>query len=166
MLSTLTYRAVLNRIEFPVYAVANLEDSWTEDGLVFHNDLVLDDRNQPFDTLGLRRLHTPHKKKRLSKAYFDFIELIKAKDHQFIDSNGILFEYEKTLFCEIKSYKINKKFAKDTYSVIFCKGVNSPYILKRYPHAEEWAQILCYKSLPWKLYSLSEDEINTFKRKI
>jgi hypothetical protein len=166
MISILTYRTILTKVRFPVYAVLGLDDSWIEDGLVFHNGLVLDDRNQPFDTIGLRRLHTPHKKKQITKVYFDFIELLDAKPTQFIDTNGVLFEYEKTVFCDVQSYKINKKFAKDTHTILFCKGINNPYVLKRYPHAEEWAQILCYGSLPWKLYSLSQDKIDTFKRKI
>ena len=92
--------------------------------------------------------------------------MLDAPSTKFIDTRGNAFNYVKTKMLSVVSYRINKKIAKDTYTVLFLKGVNCPFIVPRYPHTEEWAQILEYDGLPWKLYSLSEKQVKTFKRKI
>ena len=165
MISTVTFKELIRKVRFPVYAI-KLDDAWVEDGLVFLDDKIVDDRNQPYDSLGLRRLHTPHTKKALNRVYFSFIELLDSKSLTFIDSNGWMFEYQKTSMTSIQSMKIKKKVSKDTFSLVFVKGTTSPFIVKRYPHSEEWAQILMYENLPWQLYSLSDEFIETSKRKI
>lgn len=165
MLATLNYRQVLRFVDFPVYIVSS-EDIWLEDGLLFVGGKILDDKNQPGDTLGKRRLTTEHKLGKLGKACFNFIELIDSKSSKFIDSNGKPFYYEKTKLLDVVSYEIKKKIAKDVCTVLFLKGINFPFIVPRYPHKEDWAQVLVFEGMPWKLYSLSEDKLNTFKRKI
>ena len=50
----------INKIKFPVYELSN--GNWERiDGLLFLDGKILDDKNQIGDTLGLRRLQTPHK---------------------------------------------------------------------------------------------------------
>ena len=50
----------INKVRFPVYAMKS--DDWhITDGLLFLEGKILDDRNMPGDTLGIRRLQTPHK---------------------------------------------------------------------------------------------------------
>lgn len=165
MLPELNYKQILRNCRFPVYIIASQETSYA-DGLLFLNGKVVDDRNQSGDTIGKRRLTTEHPVGPLGKACFTFIEMLESKGNKFIDSNGRAFYYKKSKFVPIVSYRINKKFAKDTYTVLFLKGVNCPYIIPRYPHVEDWAQIFVYDNLPWRLYSLSEQKVDTFRRKI
>ena len=165
MLPVLNYKQVLRNVAFPVYIIAS-EEVVYEDGLLFLNGKVIDDRNQVGDTIGKRRLTTPHRVASIGKICFDYIEMLDSKSTKFIDSKGTAFIYEKTKMLQVVSYRISKKIAKDTYTVLFLKGVNCPYTLPRYPHSEEWAQVMMYDNLPWKLYSLSEERVETFRRKI
>lgn len=165
MLPELNYKQVLRNIKFPVYTITSEEVRY-EDGLLFISGKVVDDRNQSGDTIGKRRLTTEHRVGSLGKICFTYIEMLDSKSTKFIDSKGRAFIYKKTKMLPIVSYRINKKFAKDTHTVLFLKGVNCPYIVPRYPHVEDWAQILVYDNLPWRLYSLSEQKVETFRRKI
>ena len=165
MLPDLNYKHVLRNIEFPVYTISS-EEVYVEDGLLFVNEKIVDDRNQIGDTIGKRRLTTEHKLGTLGKICFNYIEMLDAPSTKFIDTKGNPFNYVKTKMLSVVSYRINKKIAKDNYTVLFLKGVNCPFIVPRYPHTEEWAQILEYDGLPWKLYSLSEKQVKTFRRKI
>lgn len=165
MLPELNYKQILRNVKFPVYIITSEEVRY-EDGLLFLNGRVVDDRNQSGDTIGKRRLATEHKVASLGKICFTYIEMLESKANKFIDSKGKAFFYRKSKFVPVVSYRINKKFAKDTYTVLFLKGVNCPYIVPRYPHTEEWAQIFVYDNLPWRLYSLSEQKVDSFRRKI
>ena len=50
----------LNKIKFPVYVLPS--GNWDrQDGLLFLDGKIVDDRNMSGDTLGVRRLQTPHK---------------------------------------------------------------------------------------------------------
>lgn len=165
MLVPLTYKQIKRTIKFPVYEIPS-EDLYKEDGLLFFNGKVLDDRNQSGKTLGERRLKTPHPKAPLTKAYPEFLDLIKSVHSLFIDSKGVPFRYERTKMCTVESKRIRKKISRETYSIISVEGVNSLYSLSRYPRAEEYAQILMLEKLPWLLYGISEKELKTFRKKI
>jgi len=165
MLPVLNYKQVLRHIKFPVYVLSS-EETYYEDGLLFIDGKIIDDRNQDGDTLGKRRLTSPHKLGRLGKTCFTYIEMLGSKSKKFIDTSGRAFEYEKTKLIPVSSYKINKKVSKDTHTLLFLKGVNCVYPVPRYPQSEEWAQILMLDGRPWRLYSLSENFLETFKRKI
>ena len=165
MVVSLTYKQVLRLVKFPVYAL-DTEDFYVRDGLLLVNELVVDDKNQPGNTLGQRRLQTPHKIKRISKVYWEFLDLVKFPSTVLIDTNGAVFEYTKTSFEKCVSLKIKKKELFDTHSRIWLKGVNFPFILRRPPTGKNWAQVLYLDSSPWLLYSLSEDKLEDSKRKI
>jgi hypothetical protein len=50
----------VNKLRFPVYILPS--GNWDrQDGLLFLDGQIVDDRNMTGDTLGLRRLQTPHK---------------------------------------------------------------------------------------------------------
>ena len=54
----ITYRDI-EQITFPVFNLPN--GNWQLlDGLLFLDDLILDDKNMKGATLGIRRLQTPH----------------------------------------------------------------------------------------------------------
>ena len=48
------------KIKFPIWVI-NSDNIWEQDGIVFIDEKVLDDRNQKGDTIGKRRLQTPLK---------------------------------------------------------------------------------------------------------
>jgi hypothetical protein len=68
----ITYSKV-NKIKFPVYVIPS--GNWEKtDGLLFLEGELVDDKNMPGATLGIRRMQTPHK-----FAYWYF----KAKNKNF-----------------------------------------------------------------------------------
>ena len=48
------------KIKFPIWVI-NSDNIWEQDGILFIDEKVLDDRNQKGDTIGKRRLQTPLK---------------------------------------------------------------------------------------------------------
>lgn len=165
MLPELDYIKVLRRTQFPFF-ILNSNDVYYRDGLVTINEKVVDDRNQKGATLGARRLLTPHKKYLLKKCVLGFTELMDCKATHFIDNRGFYFTYVKTKLVSVVSYKITRKRFYDTYSTVFCKGINNFFVLPSLPRSSEWAQIIQLDGLPWRLYSTSEGYIEKYRRKI
>lgn len=165
MLVTLNFKQINKAIKFPVYEIPS-EDIYSEDGLLFLNGKVLDDRNQSGATLGERRLKTPHTKAKLIRAYPNFIDMLKSNQMLYIDSKGMPFRYERTKSCEIISKRITKKISQDTHSIIRVEGVNNLFVVSRYPQAEQYAQIIYFDKMPWRLYGMSEKKLETFRKKL
>jgi len=165
MVISLTYKQILKTVKFPVYVLPS-EEFYLRDGLLMLNEQVVDDRNQSGDTLGKRRLQTPHKVKTLNKTYETFLDIVKENPPYLIDDSGVPFSYEKTKFQKIKSLKIKKTEAKQTHTRLWLHGVNFCFIIKEPPTGKNWAQVLYLKSWPWLLYSFSEERQKDAKRKI
>lgn len=165
MVVSLTYKQILRKVKFPVYAFP-YEDFYVQDGLIIVNEEIVDDKNQPGDTLGKRRLQTPHKLKRLTKVYEEFLDLVIENPGTLIDNNGKIFKYEKTSFQAVKSYRIKKKELKETHTRVWLDGVNFGFIVKSPPLGKSWAQVLHLNNRPWLLYSFSEEKQKEVKRKI
>ena len=157
----------INKIKFPVYELSN--SNWERiDGLLFLDGKILDDKNQIGDTLGLRRLQTPHKNIMPLKSQIDtFRGVIKSNCKHFIDTNGIPFIYEKTEFCKLKYYKIKNIVQKDTCSLLKLDKVKNSFIIPRPPHIDmKYAGVLHYNGLPWVLYDYAEEKLKDTRRKI
>lgn len=167
MASVITYRAAKN-IKFPVYKLPS--SNWhLQDGLLYLDGQLLDDRNMPGETLGIRRMQTPFYKNLLvlRKKLDTLIGIIKQDGNCFVDSLGRTFIYEKTLVCKLIYYKIRKIEKKDTASLLWVKGVNFPFTIPRPPESEMlWAGILHYRGLPWLLYEYSETKLKDTRRKV
>ncbi|REK63521.1 MAG: hypothetical protein DWQ49_02620 [Bacteroidetes bacterium] len=161
-----TYRSI-NKIRFPVYELPS--GNWQRtDGLLFLDDKILDDSNMSGDTLGMRRLQTPHKNLFPLKNQVDNLRgVLKSNTKHFIDSNGHAFIYEKSEFCKLKYYRIDKVKQKDTASLLKLTGVKNPFVIPR-PPAEEmrYAGVLHFGELPWVLYEYSEDRREDTRRKV
>jgi len=157
----------LNKIKFPVYVLPS--GNWDrQDGLLFLDGKIVDDRNMSGDTLGMRRLQTPHKNIFPLKQQIDnFRGIVKSKDKTFIDTNGTPFIYEKTEFCRLKYYRIKSVTQRDTCSLLKLDGVKQPFVIPR-PPAEDmrYAGILHYGPMPWVLYEYSEDRRDDTRRKV
>ena len=157
----------LNEIRWPVY-VLHSDEIEERDGLLFCDTQIVDDKNMTGESLGLRRLQTPHKNLFSLKNQIDnFRGMVKSKEKHFIDTNGIPFIYEKTEFCKLKYYRIKRVIQKDTSSLLKLDGVKSAFVIPR-PPAEEmrYAGILHYGELPWVLYEYSEDRREDTRRKV
>lgn len=154
-------------ITFPVYPLPN--DNWySQDGLLFLNGEILDDRNQTGETLGHRRLQTPFKNLvPLRNSINSEIGIIKQYKPQYIDNAGKLFLYEKTKFVPLKYHKIKKVERKEVASLLFLHGIKFPFIVPRPPPVDcKWAGVLYLGKDPWLLYEYSEEKLKDTRRKV
>ena len=139
------YRSI-NKIKFPVYELPN--GNWErKDGLLFIDSEIVDDKNQTGDTLGMRRIQTPHSNILSLKHQIDtFTGIVKSNNKYFIDTNGIPFIYEKTEFCKLKYYKIKNILQKDTCSLLKLDKLKNYFVIPRPPHIDmKYAGVLHYK---------------------
>jgi len=83
----------LNDIRWPIY-VLHSDEIEERDGLLFCDTQIVDDKNMTGDSLGLRRLQTPHKNLyRLKVMIESFTEFVHHKGQFYIDSNGKFFRW-------------------------------------------------------------------------
>lgn len=157
----------INKVRFPVYILPS--GNWDrQDGLLFLDGTIVDDKNMRGDTLGIRRIQTPHSNLYpLLKQVDDFRGLVKSNEKHFVDTNGTPFIYEKTEFCKLKYYKIKSVVQKDTVSLLKLDGVKQPFVIPRPPASEmRYAGVLHYRARPWVLYEYSEDRCLDTRRKV
>lgn len=166
MLPEITYRQIRN-VEFPVFALPKGE-LYFKDGLLTINDAVIDDKNMSGKSLGMRRLQTEHKLKRLNRSIADLESLIASGYNTFIDSSGRIFKYNKTKYLKVKYHKINNIELCENFSKLYVYGIDNAFILQRPPQdGEEWAGILYIDDkYPWSLYKLSTNKLPEHKKKV
>ena len=161
----ITYKKLKN-IRFPVYLLPH--ENWSfSDGLMFLEGKVVDDRNQGADTIGRRRLFTPHDIFPLKNSVDSIQGLLKQTVKTFIDTSGRPFIYEKTKRCDLKYFNIKKKELRDTYTLLWLHGVNTPFSVPRPPEPGIFfAGVLLLHGLPWILYEYSEHPKKTTWRRV
>ena len=161
----ITYKKLKN-IQFPVYLLPH--ENWSfSDGLMFLEGKVVDDRNQGAETIGRRRLFTPHDLFPLKNSVDSIKGLLKQTVKTFIDTSGRPFIYEKTKRCDLKYFNIKKKELRDTYTLLWLHGVNTPFSVPRPPEPGIFfAGVLLLHGLPWILYEYSEHPKKTTWRKV
>lgn len=162
----ITYKDLKN-VSFPVFILPS--DNWSErDGLIYLEGEILDDRNMPGNTLGLRRLQSPFKNMiKLKKSLNDQIGILKQPPLSYIDNKGRLFRYRKTKFAQLKYYKIKKIELKTVACIIWLSGINFPFKQARPPLFENtWAGVLHINGIPWVIYEFSTEKQSDTKRKI
>lgn len=148
----ITYRE-FQKLQFPLYPLPS--DNWFEaDGVLFLNDQVLDEKNMPGETLGVRRIQSRrHDILPLKKAITSIPDLIQCKTKFFIDNKGFPFIYQKTYNSRLKSYRIKRIERKDVASLLWLQGCSSPFTIPRPPlNNPPFVRILHYKKEPWLLY--------------
>lgn len=155
------------KIRFPVYKIDSFNYERV-DGLLFIDNKLVDDKNMKGETLGVRRIQTPHTDLYvLNKKIDTLIGILKQDSKTFIDSNGVPFIYEKTKFCKLKYHRIHKIELKESQSLLWLKGINFPMHIPRPPaYAMKWAGLLYYENLPWLLYEYSEDKKKDRRKKV
>jgi len=161
-----TYRDVL-RVTFPIFHLPS--DNWSySDGLLFIENQVVDDKNMSGDSLGIRRIQTPHKNLLpLRRSLLNLTGIIKQNTSTFIDSKGTPFIYEKTEWCKLKYYKIRKVEKKGIASLLWLHGVSKSSVIPRPPHTDmKWAGMIHFNDDPWLLYEYAEEKLKDSKRKV
>jgi hypothetical protein len=156
----------LHKVSYPVWKVD--QEPLTVDGLTFVGGNIVDDKNISAPTLGARRLLSPHPMHRLSRHRGDVIELIKdtaSTKSWYIDNLGSVFNYRRTSMQELVCHKIDNIIYKDFYSLIILEGINFPVLVSR-PPVGSFAQMLYYKSLPWKLYNIMYEWEKPTRKKV
>jgi len=161
----ITYKQ-LRSLEFPVYVLPH--DNWEySDGLLFMEGQVVDDKNQSGDSLGHRRLQTPHKVFSLNKKIDSIQGILKQKGKTFVDTKGRPFIYDKTLRCTLRYYKIKNIENRDVESILWLQDVSSPFSVPRPPEpGYGYAGILLLRHLPWILYEYSQSAKKDTWRKV
>lgn len=156
----------LHNAAFPVYQIES--EPIKVDGLVFSGGYIIDDQNIPAKTLGERRLLTPHPLFKLRTHRGDIVEVIKGSRTTapwYIDNLGSTFSYRKSTVERLVCHKILDVVRKDFYSLILVEGVNFPIVVKR-PPVGQYAQLLYYKDLPWKLYNILYEPVKPTRKKV
>ena len=161
-----SYRS-LDKIDFPVFKLPS--DNWSvSDGLLFVDGRLIDDRNMPGETLGMRRIQTPLKLGKLNRSINSIIGIVKNPGNTpYIDNKGRIFVYEKTQMCDLRFHKLKDVKRKGHGCSVHVFGVQTGFAVPRPPEQDvEWAGILYFHGLPWKLYEFSDNRKKNKKVKI
>lgn len=154
------------KLQFPLYVLPS--DNWFEaDNVLFLNDMVLDEKNMPGETLGVRRIQSRRTDLfPLKKAVLDLPTLIQCKTKFFIDNKGSPFIYQKTYNSKLKCYRIKRIENKDVASLLWLVGCSSPFTIPRPPRDNPpFVRILHYNGEPWLLYDYVRiPEKDTYRR--
>ena len=138
----------LQEIAFPVFKIG-IHKPETQGGLVFYYHerqeetdegtitqtkyTIVDDRNVAGDTLAQRRLRLKVKEvpmAKISNAMYFLGDLIKLGDPKlwFIDSNGKVFNYKRSIRAKLKFYEISQLIPIPTGGVIIeVKGIQQRF---------------------------------------
>ena len=147
----------IKNIAFPVYKLPDA--TWyLQDGVLFNGDgRVLDDRNMPGATIGIRRIQCGRTDLyRIRRAYPDFASMLKSKTTIFIDNKGVPFIYDKTINSPLIHHKVSKIELKDTCTVVTLANIPYAFKLPRPPYGDPvWARVLYYKGAPWLIYDFA-----------
>ena len=158
----------MHKIQYPIYIIN--EEPEEIDGLLLIGDQVIDDKNMPGKTLGMRRLQTPMKSKYpLRYQIDDEVGMMKHRGKHFIDSDGVYWYDEKTTTATLKYHKIRKIELKETQTNIWFNSKEIPFAFteSRPPEAGmTWAGVLYKKGIPWRIWEFCEEKKKDTWRKI
>lgn len=154
-------------INFPVYGL-NSDEVYVEDCILYLKSLVLDDRNQPGESLGIRRAQSPLMLYRLNYCYTGLDSMLTNTKHNvYIDNKGYCFKYRKTRFVTIKSRRIKKVIDKGGKYILIVHSVPSPFTIARPPPAgADWVSLIYLGKQPWLPYEYSYEYCTDRRRKI
>jgi hypothetical protein len=162
----ITYKS-LDKIEFPIFKLPS--DNWSvSDGLLTIDGVLIDDKNMPGHTLGMRRIQTPLTLGKLNRSINSIVGIVKnAGNTPYIDNRGRCFVYEKTTMCNIKYHKLKDVKLKGHGCSVHVFGVQAGFAVPRPPEPDvEWLGVIYFYGLPWKLYEFSIDRKKDRKVKI
>lgn len=157
----------LSKVQFPIFAI-HTDNVELIDGILWIEDEVLDDRNMPGATLGIRRLQTPMKSLySLRLMLSDQVSVFKRIGKFYIDYLGRPFIYEKRRNVQLKYHRIRKQEKKEVATVLWVNNIPFPFTLTRPLQPEQkWAGILYDRGLPWLLYETTTTKKRDSWRKV
>ena len=158
----------LGKVKFPVFKLES--GNWSlQDGLLMLDGEIVDDKNMPGKSLGIRRLQTTMPLARVRKSINSAIGIIKEpSETNYIDSDGKPFVYHKTKYAKVKSLKIRKLIPKDGLGTqLVLVGIRETFYLPRPPKQDaNWASIIYIGNFPWLVYGFSTEEQKPRRLKI
>ena len=162
-----TVHMKLEQIKWPVY-VLHSDEVEERDGLLYCDTQIVDDKNMKGETLGVRRLQSPHKNLYKLKVMIEsFQDFVHHKGLNYIDSSGKYFRWIKNKKCNLISHKIDKVEKRDIATLIWVDSIPFPFFVKRPPEARlHYASVLYMDKQPSILYSFSEKQQKKTWRKI
>lgn len=155
------------RLTFPLYILPS--DNWhVQDGVVFVDSQVLDERKLPGKTLGIRRLQCGRKDLLpLKKALLNISDLVSCRNKIFVDNSGYYFTYLKTKHLKLKSYRIKKIEPKEVKSLLWVYNWPTPFTIDRPPAGDpSYVRFLEYEGAPWIIYDYSRESKKTTYRRV
>lgn len=157
----------VKNIRYPVYSLPS-SDWYRQDGMLFiNNGKVLDDKNMPGSSLGIRRIQCGRTDlQSLRRAYPDFLSMLQSKGKIFIDSNGVPFIYERTINAPLIHHRIKRMEQKEDVTVIQLERVTSFFSVPRPPYGDaRYARVLYFRGYPWLIYDFTlEKGKDSFRR--
>jgi hypothetical protein len=136
--------------------------------VLFLDGLVLDEKNMPGKTLGIRRLQSKRKDLYpLRRAFLTLAQFLNSRGYKhFVDSSGRPFTYDKTINCKLKCYRIKEIDKREDKSLLIIYGINYPITIERPPvHNPTWVRLLHIGDSPWQLYDYPLTKLkDTYKR--
>jgi len=138
----------LNKITWPIYEIRKHRKIWEKNNVLyieteFNIEYVLDNKNLKGNTLGMRRLRLKDIEGitiyNLKKVCFTMYDLLQCKNKYFIDSAGILLNFNKKTRRNLIYKKVIDTDIQDNYVFAFCEDIFKPikipfipYIMPRY----------------------------------
>jgi len=156
-----------HNLQFPLFVLPS-DDRWIQDGVLFIQNQVVDERNMPGKTLGTRRLQCGRKDLLpLNKAIMGIPDLIHARTKFFIDNYGRPFIYMKEETVKLKCYRIKRIDRKEVASLLWLYDWPSPFTIARPPSGSpEWVRFLHYKGAPWIIYDYVRQPVKDTHRRV
>lgn len=143
------------KIQFPIYPL-RAEPQLIDNILFTENNkgeyLVIDNKNMPGPSLGIRRIQ--HLKASRSDIVYrklfilkypihDFISILRKSIFRFIDSSGKVYNYIKTTFVPLETYKIKSYQEFPEGYVIHVSNLHCCFFSHRAPNLQEkYVQVL------------------------
>ena len=165
----------LQEITWPVFRLGEKKPEF-DNGLVYYhseyvdeevgkrvNVRIVDDKNLPALSIGLRRLHLMQDKKTkmfpISTAiYFlaDLLKLAKASTW-FVDNSGQVFQYKKATRAKLVTKKIKQVLPAQGFGCILeVEGIATRFKCLQRPSTYQEYAVILQNGLSYMLYGLSE----------
>lgn len=162
-------------IQYPIYGISSkYKKIWNEFNVLYikteSGTYILDNKNVPGNTLGIRRLNIKNNETSLyipRKICHNLEQLLHSKYKHFIDNSGTCFTYKKTETVPLKYHKVEKVVElKDGTCMIVLHSIDFPQKVNcRRAYATSYVGVL-YTKYGYLLYSFEEEYKNNTTRKI
>lgn len=137
------------------------------------NYKVIDNMNMTGSSLGIRRLQHLMDKQiiqrklfKLSRPSYCLADILHRKINMFIDSSGKIYNYTKSHFVPLETYKLKSYIELPEGYVLFVHNLHCRFFINRAPNLhEKWVQVLRVGK-GFVLFGLSESHEKTTRIKI